>query len=273
MYPYTVLFGISLYEICLVVGLVAALFLGDSMGMKRGLSVALQKTLIFSALIAMLGGFFGAILFQAFYNYLATGIFTINATTGMTFYGGLLFGAGLFLAGWFGLGRILCKSNEPIEKFGVVADIAACVIPMAHGFGRIGCFFAGCCHGAVTDAWYGVRMHTEKGWQTVVPIQLFEAIFLFIVSAVLFWIFFRNLKEKKEFPLLPIYCMAYGIWRFCIEYARADDRGATVVSFLTPSQLIAILLFVTGIVWLCLWYFKNFKKKKTGVTDEENLED
>ena len=273
MYPYAVVFGLSLYEIFLVTGLVAALFLGDSMGMKRGLSVALQKTLIFATIIAMLGGFFGAVFFQALYNYGATGIFTINSTTGMTFYGGLIVGAGLFLAVWFGLGKVLCKSDEPKKKFGVVADIAACVIPMAHGFGRLGCFFAGCCHGAKTDAWYGVRMHTRNGWQTVVPIQLFEALFLFALSAVLFFIFFRNLKKEKQFPLLPIYCVVYGIWRFFIEYARADERGETIISFLSPSQLIAVVLFITGIAYFCVWYFKIFKKDLEPIDEaKEDLE-
>lgn len=277
MYPYQIVFGLGLYEIFLVVGLVLALFLGDYMGTKRGLSVPLQKTLIFATLIAILGGFFGAILFQALYNYGATGVFEINATTGMTFYGGLIFGVGLFLAVWFGLGKVLCKSNEPMQKFGAIGDIAACIIPMAHGFGRLGCFTAGCCHGRVTDAWYGVRMYTENGWQRVVPVQLFEALFLFALAAVLFWVFFRDLKKGRKFPLFPIYCIGYGVWRFLIEYARADDRGATIVSFLSPSQLIAIVLFLAGILYFCLWFFLIFKKKPQETdlkdTEESTLEE
>ena len=277
MYPYQVIFGLGLYEIFLVVGLVAALFLGDYMGTKSGFSVPLQKTLIFATLIAILGGFFGAILFQAFYDFCATGVFKIDATTGMTFYGGLIFGVGIFLAIWFWLGKLLCKSDEPMRKFGALADIAACIIPMAHGFGRLGCLTAGCCHGRVTDAWYGIRMYTEKGWQKVVPIQLFEALFLFALSAVLFWIFFRSLKTGRKFPIFPIYCVGYGVWRFLIEYARADDRGATIVSFLSPSQLIAILLVLAGVLYFCLWFFLIFKKEpqKTDIDniEESNLED
>jgi prolipoprotein diacylglyceryltransferase len=45
---------------------------------------------------------------------------------------------------------------------------------------------------------------------------------------------------------MAIYLMAYGVWRFFAEYLRADDRGATVVKFLSPSQLTAILLFLFG---------------------------
>ena len=65
---------------------------------------------------------------------------------------------------------------------------------------------------------------------------------------------------------MPIYAIVYGIWRFFIEYARADHRGETVVSFLTPSQLIAILMIAAGIAYLCVWYIQ--KRKKEGKNDE-----
>jgi prolipoprotein diacylglyceryltransferase len=38
----------------------------------------------------------------------------------------------------------------------------------------------------------------------------------------------------------------YAVWRFFAEYLRNDDRGATVVSFLSPSQLMSILLCLVG---------------------------
>jgi prolipoprotein diacylglyceryltransferase len=39
---------------------------------------------------------------------------------------------------------------------------------------------------------------------------------------------------------------AYGIWRFIVEYARDDYRGSTFISFLTPSQLTAIIMIIGG---------------------------
>jgi phosphatidylglycerol:prolipoprotein diacylglycerol transferase len=171
-----------------------------------------------------------------------TGIFVLNESTGMTFYGGLIFGAGGFLAVWFVGGRYLCKDKkEAVKRFHDIADMAGCLIPLAHAFGRIGCLFAGCCHGKRTDAWYGIKMWTENGWQKVVPVQLFEAVFLFILSAVLlFWYFARRKKTLgvwvlEKTPLLGAYGILYGVWRFCIEFARGDNRGETVVSFLSVS--------------------------------------
>lgn len=268
MYPYTI-FGISLYDVFLTVGVVSALFLADKMGSMRGFSVALQKILIFSTLFAVIFGLFGAVVFQALYNGIETGVFEITKNTGMTFYGGLIFGVVGFLAVWFLAGRKKCKDGEERKQFGTIADIAACVVPMAHGFGRLGCLTAGCCHGAETDAWYGITMWSGSEWGRYVPIQLFEALFLFFLSGVLFWFFFKKFgkENKNRVPLLPIYVIVYGIWRFFIEYARADHRGETIVSFLTPSQLIAMLMIAAGITYFCVWYIQ--KRRKEGDKYEE----
>lgn len=81
------------------------------------------------------------------------------------------------------MGKYRCKEKEAVKRFPDMLDIGACCVPLAHAFGRIGCFTAGCCHGKETTAWYGVKMWVEVAngkydWRTVVPIQLFESIFL-----------------------------------------------------------------------------------------------
>lgn len=257
MYPYPVLFGkVGLYEICLAVGILTVFFLADKMVVKRGFSIALQRLFIVATFLAVLVGFGGAILFQGVYDFLETGVFKLDNTTGMTFYGGFIVGVLVFLLVWF-LGAKLFKLEKESKKhFFDVTEIAACLIPLGHGFGRLGCFFVGCCHGFATDAWYGVEMWTESGWQKVLPVQLYEAVFLFVLSAVLFVCLFK-MKEnaKKRVPLLAIYAVAYGVWRFFIEYLRGDNRGETIVSFLSPSQLTALVLMVVGIVYFCVCFF------------------
>ena len=53
----------------------------------------------------------------------------------------------------------------------------------------------------------------------------------------------------------------YGVWRFIIEFFRADDRGSTIVSFLSPSQLIAVLMIAGsfGVFYLEKWFRDNHK--------------
>ena len=277
MYPNELFLGIHAYELCLLVGMLAALFFADKMAVKSGFSVPLQRQLLLSAVTAIILGIFGAALFQAFYEFLETGKFSLNA--GLTFYGGLLVGAGAFLLMWFVVTKPLKLSDEAKKQFPCVANMAAVLIPMAHGFGRIGCLLGGCCYGKITNAWYGVPHYDvciggvcyEKA--NVVPIQLFEAIFLFALAGVLFWVYMRSAKRgqgRRQTPLLPVYMIAYGLWRFVVEYFRADERGKSLVPFLTPSQLIAVLLIIGGVVYILAWYFtrKRGKITETGFSDK-----
>lgn len=282
MYPYPIIFGMGLYEIMLTIGMLLALFLGDRMGIKRGFSVKLQKLLIINAVASIFIGIGGAVVFQAFYDFMETGVFKIDQSTGMTFYGGLIFAVIAFLLIWFFGGKAIGIGDEVKEKFKDMADIAACLIPMAHGFGRLGCLFGSCCYGAKTDAWYGVNMlmrryYNAAGelvevWERRVPTQLFEAIFLFVLAGIIFWLYFKRTDEKR-FPLLPVYAGVYGVWRFCFEFVRQDDRGATIIPFLSPSQLVAILMILIAAAYLVLWYLYVKKPKlKANETTSESIE-
>ena len=260
MYPKIIFLGMGLYEICIILGVLAVLLLADKFSIKRKFSIGLQKLLIIGAVGAIALGFLGAILFQAVYDWLATGEFSLQA--GMTFYGGFIFGVGGFLFVWFVVSKPFGVYDEAVARFKDVADMAGWMVPLAHGFGRLGCLFAGCCHGDVTSAWYGVRMWVfvqgEWQWAKVVPIQLFEAIALFALSAALFFVYIkRNASEKTRVPVLPLYGFAYGIWRFCIEFARGDDRGSSPIPFLTPSQFSAVILIVASIGYFCIWLYKK----------------
>lgn len=276
MYPNTFFLGMGLYEIFIAIGLLAAILVADRMAIKKGFSIPLQKMLLISTMGAVAIGFVGAILFQAFYNYLETGEFSLHA--GMTFYGGFIFGVGGFLLMWLFVSKGFGVQKEAISRTRDVADMAGAVVPLAHAFGRIGCLFAGCCHGNVADKWYGINMlygWDEKGneiWVRYVPVQLFEALFLFVLAAGLFFLLAkRNAVDEKRVPTLPLYFVAYAVWRFSIEFARGDERGSSPIPFLTPSQFIAVILFAVGVGYLAIWmYRKRIKKEQS---DGKNVGD
>ena len=70
---------------------------------------------------------------------------------------------------------------------------------------------------------------------------------------------------------MSVYLIAYGIFRFAIEYARSDDRGA-LVSGISPSQFWALLMIVAGvIVYFALEYLA--KKKRREETTEAEAEE
>jgi phosphatidylglycerol:prolipoprotein diacylglycerol transferase len=268
MYPDEIFLGMTLYDIFILIGVIAAFILADKMTVKLGFSIELQRIVIVCALSCVIVGYASAVLFQAFYNIAERGKFVIDKNTGATFYGGLIGGTITFLLIYFLAGRHFCKDKrEAVRRFPEMGNIGACCVPLAHAFGRIGCLMAGCCYGRETDAWYGIAMKFGDVTQKVVPIQLYESLFLFALAAVTILLFYKN-TGKHKFPLLPFYCLLYGVWRFCIEYARADYRGTTIVSFLTPSQLVAVLLIIVGIVYFSVW---GYKRKKAMKAEQANV--
>lgn len=257
MYPYVEFLGMSLYELCLTIGVISALAVFRIIAEKRKASAEFQNFILINSLISVITGYCSAVLFQAFYNYMDTGVFEINRSTGATFLGGLIGGAGTFLLVYFIGGHFLFKSEkEHLIILPYLLSIAGPAIASAHAFGRLGCFFAGCCYGHETDSFLGIYMPSVEA--KVLPVQLYECIFLFALAAVLIVLEFR---KKDYFYGLPVYMVSYGLWRFFAEYLRADERGSTIVSFLSPSQLTAVLMFIGGIV-LFIFLKKKYGKSK-----------
>lgn len=241
MYSKELFLGLHLYEIFITVGLVACMLLLRWLSDKRGFSAKWQNFVLLTMMVAVIVGYGSAVGFQALYNYQDTGEWKIQ---GQTFLGGLIGGAAAYLLVYFGVGLLLFRDNEHLRNFPDLLSMAACGITVAHGFGRLGCLMAGCCRGAQTDAWYGIEMGVHG---KCIPVQLYEAIFLFLLCG---YLVSRFLRGKR--CCMPLYMILYSVWRFFIEYLRDDYRGASPVSFLTPSQFISIILFFGGLILLIL---------------------
>lgn len=256
------IFGLSidLYIICFLVGVIVCLVFTILAMKKTGYSSTARDTIIMIGIFAIIIGLLSASLFQAIYNLAAGKGFTFE---GMTFIGGLIGGVISFVGIYFLYVYVINPRLK--EKSFFKADmnkgiwyllrIAPISITIAHGFGRIGCLFAGCCHGKVTDEWYGI-WNAEVGAKTV-PIPLYEAIFLFVLSALMIVLLFR-LDFKYN---MTLYLISYGIWRFVIEYFRADYRGDFIPG-LSPSQFWSIVMVIGGIAIFFLYRYFDPKITK-----------
>jgi phosphatidylglycerol:prolipoprotein diacylglycerol transferase len=168
---------------------------------------------------------------------------------GYVFYGGLI--GGIIMGMVYGK---IFKIN-PIK----LVDIYAPLIPLIHGFGRVGCFFAGCCYGAPSEK-YGVYFDALGGAPLGVklfPIQLVEAGINFIVFAVL--LIFAIKKIFKLGGITGAYLSIYAVERFILEFFRYDSIRGGLLGIST-SQWISIILFPIGIA-LILFGKKIFKEK------------
>ena len=167
---------------------------------------------------------------------------------GLMFYGGFVLSFAVFF-GW-----CFVKKERPLA----LADLLSAVLPLGHAFGRIGCFFYGCCYGRDSDAWCAVTFPAgspswyEHGRRTVsvLPTQLFEAAALFALFAALlaFWHRKTFMRGFGEGALTGLYMIGYGVIRFGIEYLRGDPRAA--VGPFSISQTISVALVATGLAFL-----------------------
>ncbi len=150
---------------------------------------------------------------------------------GLTYYGGLLLAipGGLWYAHRKGLGA--WRS----------ADLAAPFVMLGLFFGRIGCFFNGCCYGAATDSRVGVKFPGHA--HAVHPTQLYEAAGVLVLFAVLFWVI--QPKKRGHGEVFGWLLVLYGVMRSILEIYRADPRGS--LGPLSTSQLISIPLVALGV--------------------------
>ena len=181
--------------------------------------------------------------------------------------GGLMFYGGFILAFIIFFGWCFLKKENPLA----LADLLAAVIPLGHAFGRIGCFFYGCCYGRDSDAWCAVVFPAgSPSWYehgrravSVLPTQLFEAAALFALFGGLMWAWFRFVRKDGgtcrrlgKGGILGFYLVGYAAIRFGIEYLRGDPRA--VVGPFSISQAISIGMTVLGSLFL----FNAIRKAK-----------
>ena len=259
MYPNELfnIFGLSidLYSICFLLGVIAC-FVYTYIAMKKcGYSPTAIDTILIIGIFAILFGIFSGVLFQSIYDYIADPSKGFKITGRMTFIGGLIGGIVSYLAIYliyvYLINPKLKEKNFFKSDMNKGAWYGARFIPasitVAHAFGRLGCLFAGCCHGKITDAWYGIY-NVEVGAKTV-PIQLFESIFLFVLTATMIVLFFKFHFKYN----LSVYLISYGIWRFVIEFFRADFRG-NFIAGISPSQFWSIIMVLAGVAFFFIYH-------------------
>ena len=239
MYPE--LFGIlDSYVVMLLIGVVGALLTLFFYLRKRKAGRDEIIDLLWIGIVAIIAGIVFACLFENLYEFIESPS-TYRWTWGMTFIGGAIGGAGVFLLLYF---LYYKKHHKPILKD--ILIVAPGCISLAHAVGRIGCFLDGCCYGKDTDAWYGIYFPALN--KTVIPTQLFEAAFLALLTIVLLILAFK----KNWGYTFPVYLIAYSVWRFLIEFIRGDERGAFLGPF-SPSQIWCMVLCVGGIALIFIY--------------------
>lgn len=223
------------YGLMIGIGVAVALFVGDYRAKKRGLNGDLIYGLTVTTVV--LGFIAARILFilTEWQNFIKDPVSFITGN-GFVVFGGIIGGV-LTIYGY-------CKWKK--MDFLAYLDLMIPSVALAQGFGRIGCFLAGCCYGKETDSPLGVvftNSHFAPNNVKVLPSQLFMAVGDFILAAILLW---YAKKDRTKGKTSMLYLMLYSVGRFIVEFTRNDDRG--FVGVLSTSQFIGIFTFVIGAV-------------------------
>lgn len=229
------------YGLMIAIGILAAYFSAEYRAKKYQLNADKIAGLV---LWCVIGGFACSKLLYfttRIQDILADPSILWNLSDGFVVYGGIIGGI---------LSAVLyCKVNQ--LSFLKYFDVCMPSVALAQGFGRIGCFLAGCCYGKETDSWLGIVFHSSAyapNGVKLLPTQLISSGLDFLNYGILIWL----LKRKKgDGQIGALYLVFYSVGRFILEYFRGDlIRGS--IGELSTSQFIAIFTFLAGIV-MVIW--------------------
>lgn len=254
MYKYINIAGsqIPTFTLLVAIGFLLALLVFFRNSKKVKMEESYRDRLFLTFPFIIIGGIFGAMVFDKIAHW---GESPWYKPAGISFAGGLIFGVFMFFVSH------LFLMKKGIKGWLKDLELFICPLMIGHAFGRIGCFLGGCCYGKPSNSIFAVTFpegsiqHLQYGYITpVLPTQLFEAVFLLIMFAITFFF----IKKYK----FIVYLFSYGIFRFCLEFLRGDNRG-NLSNIFSPSQITSIIFVIAGIALLiCSIKFKIYEDKK-----------
>jgi phosphatidylglycerol---prolipoprotein diacylglyceryl transferase len=150
---------------------------------------------------------------------------------GFVFYGG-------FLAACVATLVYVRVKKLPLAKF---ADAFAPSVALGHAFGRLGCFFEGCCYGKTCSLPWAVRFPFSPAPRH--PTELYEAAGNFVIFAALA-AYYRHRKFDGE--IWWLYVLSYGVLRFVVEFYRGD-YDTYYFGIFTFGHIVAAVMIVVAL--------------------------
>lgn len=144
MLPDALFWKVHMYGIMVALGVLAAFGVLYLYSKKMKIDLSFTDFLFYDGIVSVLLGFGCAALFQGVYNYIENPAAGFNLKGGITFLGGMLGGAAVFIGVYLLLRRRL-KGRLVSTEYGFPAlSVLPCCVLIGHSLGRVGCFFAGC---------------------------------------------------------------------------------------------------------------------------------
>jgi phosphatidylglycerol:prolipoprotein diacylglycerol transferase len=146
---------------------------------------------------------------------------------GRTIIGGILFG-------WVAVEA--AKNRLKLKRS--TGDAFALALSSGEAIGRIGCFFNGCCYGAISSVPWAV--YQAGAWRH--PSQLYSA---GVALAIFLILYFLRGRVTFEGDLFRIYLLSYGLSRFGLEFFRQRSEihfGLSMAQWVSLEIALAMLI-------------------------------
>lgn len=220
-----------IYYLCILFGAAASAVLDYFLGKQKGLT---GKTLKIYISLALVFGFFGAVLMGQIQNFIMSLTGLPYFVSRMRIFGGLLF-MPVFM--YFSVKYLA-------GDFALVTDVFAPGTYLLLGFSKIGCAVYGCCYGI--ECSFGVTTRFEE--HTVFPVQLLESVLCFLLFGVI--CFLVTKKKHRKGTAYPLSLILYGVMRFFVEFLRYyPEAEKTFFLGVNFWQAVSIVTVIIGAVW------------------------
>jgi len=199
----------------------------------------IEDLVVYVAFGVILGGRAGYVLFYNFEKWLADPLWLFRVWEGgMAFHGGLL---GVIVA-------MAIFARQIKQPFLAVADFVAPLVPIGLGLGRIGNFIGQELWGRETSGPWGMVFPRDPEQLLRHPSQLYQAA---LEGLALFLVLFLFSRKPRPTGLVSgLFLLLYGIFRFCVEFAREPDAhiGFDWQGWLTRGQLLSMPMILGGVI-------------------------
>lgn len=221
------------YGLMIAIGVLTALFIGEARAKKRNLN---GDEIYNLTICCAVFGFLGAKLMFCIVEWktFIRDPLSLLQSSGFVVYGGIIAGVTA--------GYVWCRLRR--LAFLDYFDLVLPSVAVAQGFGRLGCFLAGCCYGRETDSVFGIVFSNSQyapNHVKLIPTQLISAAGMFAIAGVCFW-YARKPRKKGRTGFL--YLILYSIGRFGVEFLRNDYRGE--IGIFSVSQFISLFVVLIG---------------------------
>lgn len=224
--------AISPYSIMIALAFIVGLYVQCRLNLNRGIS---RKTSFKLIMISPAASIICALLL----TYYSSG----GRYIGLSSMGGLV---GMYIG-------VLLSSvvHRNYGEIRVMAENCTFALPLMYSISKIGCLFAGCCHGIEYSGFLSLHYISATGREmTVFPVQLIETIVFFMIFVV-GMVLYKMHSRKSLYVVLGLSVSV----KFILDFFRESHIGKE----LSLNQILCLILWAVMIAvsWL-------YKRRKCG---------